>query len=152
MSLTVPLVHPIEVGAEQGGLVSTGAGPDFHDGVAVVVGVTRQQQLVKLGGQRGDFRGKSCQVGLYQSDELGVRLFRQPPSLFELVLKPGQPVGESDHRGKPGVLAPERSQLLWISPHSRVGQLPGDLLRPQQSLAESGLHTYALGVAAAESV
>ena len=55
MALAEPLVHAVEVGRKQGGLVAAGTGPDLHDGVAVVVWIAGEQQLVQLLGQSGDF-------------------------------------------------------------------------------------------------
>ena len=37
-------IHPVEVAGEEGGLLAAGAGADFHDGVAGVVGIRRQHQ------------------------------------------------------------------------------------------------------------
>ena len=42
------LVHAIEVGGEEGRLVTAGAGPDLHDGITSVVRVLGQEQLVQL--------------------------------------------------------------------------------------------------------
>ena len=46
--LGVPLVHPEQVPAEEGGLLPAGAGPDLQDHVLVVVGVLRQEQQLQL--------------------------------------------------------------------------------------------------------
>src|SRR5213593_2079918 len=42
-----------------------------------------------------------------------------------------------------GVLAPELLQFGWIPRGGGVGQLPGDLLRPRERLAESVVHGLA---------
>ena len=58
----VARVHARQVARKQGRLVAPGAGPDFQEGVACVVGVLRQQQalqfvfeLLQLGFAAGDF-------------------------------------------------------------------------------------------------
>ena len=51
VALGEALVHAVEVGGEQRGFVSAGSGADFHDGVAIIVGVARDEQLLKLVGE-----------------------------------------------------------------------------------------------------
>ena len=87
----VALVHAVEVGREQGGLVAAGAGADLHDGVAVIVRVAGEQQLVQLLGQGGDFVGKSSQVGFGERDKLGIGLVGELPRLVQVPLEAGEP-------------------------------------------------------------
>jgi len=72
MALAVPLVHAIQVSGEERSFVAAGAGPDFHDCVALIVGISRQQQLVQLFLERRNFSGEARQIGLGQADQLGI--------------------------------------------------------------------------------
>ena len=53
MALGVALVHPKELGGEQGRLLAAGSGPDLDDHVLVVVRIARQEQHTQLFDQRG---------------------------------------------------------------------------------------------------
>ena len=43
--------HPEEFGGKQRRFVAAGAGPDFEDDVAFVVGILRNQQQLEIGNQ-----------------------------------------------------------------------------------------------------
>jgi hypothetical protein len=49
-------------------------------------------------------------------------------------------VGESNDRSQPGMFAAERPELFRLLPDRGICERPGDLLRLEQCLAESGLH------------
>ncbi len=59
VALGKALIHAVEVGGEQRGLVAAGTGADLHDGVAVVMGVARDQQLLQLARRPRRSRGAS---------------------------------------------------------------------------------------------
>jgi hypothetical protein len=42
------LIHPVEIRGEKGGLVAAGAGADLHDGIAVVVRIAGDEEIVQL--------------------------------------------------------------------------------------------------------
>ena len=70
--LGVAVVHAVEIGGEKRRLVAAGAGADFHDGVAVLVFIRRQERdldlFLRAGDallQRRDFRrGHLGQLGI----------------------------------------------------------------------------------------
>ncbi len=55
MTLGEALVHPVEVRGEERGFVSTGARADFHDRIAFVMGVARDEERMELLGDLGNF-------------------------------------------------------------------------------------------------
>ena len=93
VSLGIALVHAVEVGREERGFVAAGAGPDLHDGVAVVVRIARDEQRRAARPETvGNLRRQPGDVGLGQRNKLGVRLVGELPSLFQFTFQPGQPL------------------------------------------------------------
>ncbi len=154
----VPGIHPRQLRGEEPGLVPPGARPDFHDGVAVIVRVLGNDQLVQLGLEGGDGGRQACEIGSGQRDKLGIGLLGQFPSLFQIILQAGEALRRLDDGGEPGVFASQRLELGGIPRDLRVGQRMGDLLRAGERLAESAFHRLRLGrrrlvlVLAAEAV
>ena len=140
LTLGVALVHTVEVGGEQRGLVAPGPGTNLHDRVAIVVRIARHEQRLQLGGQRLDLGREPGQIRARQRDKLGIRLVGELPSLSQLVLQATQPIGQADDRRQPGVLPTQRLQLRAVPCDRRVGQEPLDLRRPLECLAEPSLH------------
>ena len=103
-----------------------------------------------------DLGGDPVEFGVRQSDKLGIGLTGHLPSLVQIVLQAPQTLGGAHHRGEPGVLPAERAKLRLIARDLWIGERVGNLLRPLQRLAESGLHGLRLGglalVLAAEAV
>ena len=146
MALAEALVHPVEVGREQRGLVSAGAGADLDDGVAVVERIPREQQLVQLLGQRGDLGGQPGQVGLGQRGELGIGFAGQLPSLVQLVFGAGQGARPAERWARAGrVPGPATCSWRRILGRGGIGESRGRPPPPAQRLAESGLHGLRLG-------
>ena len=95
-------VHAVEVGGEKRGLVAAGAGAEFHDGVAVLIRVGREQRVLHGGlglgdalFERGDFRrGHLGHLGVVAArqlqvfGQLGAGLLQQRPAGDQL-LEPG---------------------------------------------------------------
>ena len=140
MALTVALVHPVEIGREERRLVPAGAGAEFDDGVAVVEGVAREEELVQLLGEREDFGGQPGHVGPGHAGELGIGLASELLGLGSLIFGPGQALRQPNDRREPGVLPAQRLQLRGILGRGGIGEEPFHLLRPLHRLAESGLH------------
>ena len=145
VTLGVALVHAEQVGGEQRRFVASGACPDLHDGVAIVVRVPRDQQRLQLGGQRLHLTRQAREIGAGQRDELGIRLVGELPSLFQFVLQATQALGQPHDRRQAGVLPAERLQLRCVPRDRRVGQKPLDLRRPLECLAEPSVHGLRLG-------
>src|SRR5215207_237500 len=103
MPLAIPLIHAIEVSSEESCLIAARTGTDLHNCVAIVVGISRKQQLVQLGGGVRDLARESREVFLHHSNKLGVRLFSQALSLFELLLQPCETIGEPNYRNEPSM-------------------------------------------------
>ena len=121
VTLGEALVHAVEVGGEQRRLVAAGAGADLHDGVAIVVRIARDEQLVQLRLDRGDLRREAGQIGPGQRSKLGIRLVGELPSLFQFTLQPREPLGQADDRREPRVLPTEGLELCRIPGDRRVG-------------------------------
>ncbi len=145
MALAEALVHAVEIGGEEGGLVSAGAGADLDDGVAGVVGVLREEQRVELLADGVDLGGEARHVGAGERRELGIGLVRQLARIRQLALEPRESIGQTHDGREPCVLAPERLELGRVAGDERVGECPADFLRPLQCLAEPALHRLRLG-------
>jgi hypothetical protein len=145
MTFAVALIHSVQVSRKQRRFIPAGARSNLHDGITVVMGISRKQKLVKLGRESGDFCRKAGQVGLGEGRQLGIGLRRQLAGLLEIPLQAGETVRDFDNGGKTSVFPAERPELAGISCGGGIRQGLADFIRPQQCLAEPGLHALGLG-------
>jgi hypothetical protein len=115
--LGVTLVHPQQVPGEQRGFLAAFPRLDLEDGVAVVVGVARHEQLAQLLleflAAGGELVGLVSERGVLAAEVAGRLLIRR--GLLPL------PVGVHD-RGQLGVTAAKRARFLLVGVHGRVGE------------------------------
>ena len=133
-------VHAQQVGREQRRLVAAGAGADLHDGIAVVEGVGGDEELGELALEPLDLRSQSFYVVARQLGQLRIVVGDELAGLTQLRREAGQPVVRLSNGFQPSVLAAQLLQLGRLTRGLGVSQQSGDLLRPRERLAESGLH------------
>src|SRR6266568_817809 len=139
-------VHAEQLRGEQRRLVPPGAGADFHDRIAVVQRIARREQLGELVAEPLDLGAQALHIGARELRQLGVPVLEHLARLCELRFEPREAVVHLADLVEPRVLAPELPQLGRVPRGLGVGQLSGDLLRPRERLAESGLHRSAGGL------
>ena len=87
-----------------------------------------------------DLRTQPLHVVPRQLGQFGVLVGEQLARLGQLGVEAGEPVVGLTNGFEPGVLATELLEPGRVPRGLGVGQLVGDLLRPRERLAESGLH------------
>ena len=137
--LAKPRVHPKEIGGEQRGFISSGSGADFYDGIPIVERIAGGQQLRELRLEPVDLGPEAIDVGARELGELGVFVGEDFLGLTQLGLETLDPLVGLPDFVELGVFATELLEFGRIPRGGGVGQFPGDLLRPRERLAESGL-------------
>src|SRR6266550_2042871 len=133
-------VHAEQVGREQRSFVTAGPGADLDDGVAIVERIAWGEQLGELRLEPVDLGPEPLDVGARQLRQLRVLVGEHLARLGQLALEPLQAIVGPANCLELRAFATELLQFGWIPRRGGVGQLPGDLLRPRERLAESGLH------------
>src|SRR6266516_1241925 len=144
--LAEPRVHAKQLGGEQRRLIASRAGTDLHDRIAVIEGVRGGEQVGEPALESLDLGVQPVNVRAGQLRQLGIPVLEHFARLGELPLEPVQPVVRLTDLVEPCVLAAQLPELGRIPRGLGVGQLLGDLLRPRERLAESGLHALACGL------
>src|SRR5438046_1137610 len=146
VALAEARVHAEQGGGEQRGLVAAGAGADLHDGVTVVEGVGGAEQLgeTPLGGV--DLGFQTLHVGAGELRQLRILLLQHLAGLVHVAVQALEAGVELPDRLESCGLAAQLLQLGWVARGGGVRQLPGDLLRPRERLAEAGVHGLAGGL------
>src|SRR5204862_4963227 len=129
-----------------GSLVAARAGADLYDRVAVGEGVARRARPVQPVLELRDLGTQPLDVRPRQLRQLGIPVLEHLTRLGELPLEPVQLLVRLADLVEAGVLPAQLPQLGRIPRGLGVGQLAGDLLRPCERLAESGLHALAWGL------
>jgi len=132
-------VHPEEIGGEQRGFIPSGSGADFYDGIAIVERIVGGQQLRELRLEPVDLGSEAIDVGAGELGELGVFVGEDFLGLTQLDLETLDPLVGLPDFVELRVFATECPEFGRIPRGGGVGQFPGDLLRPRERLAESGL-------------
>jgi hypothetical protein len=108
------------------------------------VQVSRHQQFGDFALQRSDRCRQVLELGLCECDHLFITRSGEFPRPRQLGFGAGKRFGRAHDRRQPGVFAAEGLQSGRIGGDRRIGQLPGDLLRPRERLAESDVHRSGL--------
>ncbi len=142
LSPGIARVHVVKVAREQGGFITPGAGPDFHDQAGKILGRVNQQRIFQT-----DFQGF---VPLAQADQffLGVRAHLGVLLAFQQGLGLGDVRGELlefeirlDDLGERAMLARERSVAAHVGDHGRIAQQRFDFLKAGQFFFQRRPHT-----------
>ena len=83
LALAEAVVHPVEVGGEESGLLAARPGADLHDDALLVVGVPGQEQQLQFGREALDLRLERIQLVPRQGLHLGVSGLEQLARLLD---------------------------------------------------------------------
>jgi len=133
-ALGVACVHAQEVAGEQRGLVAAGAGADFEENVALVVGVFRQERGLQRRFQVRDFRFAVGQLGLGQFAQfrIGEHFAGRFLVRFNLPILAIQ----RHHRGEIGMFAGELAVAVHVASDFRLRQQGVEFLQPLVGASE----------------
>src|SRR3989441_1756164 len=133
-------VHPEEVCREQRRFIAAGPRPDFHDRVAIVERIGGTEQLPQRSFEPPAARAGPLGARASELGEFGVFVGEDLTRLVELGCEALHALMCLANGVELGVFATELFESGRAPRGLGVGQLPGDLLRPRERLAESGLH------------
>jgi hypothetical protein len=117
----------VQVGAEQGRLVSAGAGANLDDAVPIVDRIAGHQHGEKSGLDASDATQQSRDFDARLGGHFGVIDQDELAGLDEFILHLLQGRGRLDDRHEAAVLAAQLSELLRIAKRIRVRKRPFDL-------------------------
>jgi hypothetical protein len=131
-----PLVHAVQVGGEERGLVAARAGADLDDGVAVVERVARDEERREPPLEVGNLFAEADFFGARLGGEFRVVNGDELARLRELALILPEPRAELDDRLQTSVLASQLGEPAGVADRA-VRQLPFDLGRAPQRVVEA---------------
>jgi len=136
VAIDVPRIHAEEVRREQGGLVTTGAGANLDDRVAIIERVVRQEGRLQLRLELDELGLEAYDLAGGLGRHLGVVNGNELARLRELVFRPVQPRRQLDDGGESSVLPAKLGEPRVVASHRRLGQLPLDCRRTLQRFGE----------------
>ncbi len=138
LPLGIARVHAQQIAGEQRAFLAAGAGADFQDQVAVVVGVLRQQQRLQAGLQFFELRARG--IDLVAGKGLHLRVVEQRLRGGQIVL--GLPVMRIllGHGRQLGMLARQLAVLLHVRGRVFAREQGVDFVEALGQLVELGLH------------
>ena len=119
--LGIPAIHPVKVGGEKRRLVAAGARSDFHDCVAVLVRVGRQERELDFLFRPVDPLFERGDFGLCHLRHFGVGGLRQPGVVAEFRLRFLQNIPQRDEFLETRVFAHPFARLLRVVEKIRLG-------------------------------
>jgi len=132
-------VHPEEICRKQRRFIAAGPRADFHDRIAIVERIGGSEQVGKRRFQPLQLRTETLDVGASELGKFGVFVCEDLTRLLELRFETLYALMCLANSVELGVFATELFESGRAPRGLGVGQLPGDLLRPRERLAESGL-------------
>src|SRR5690606_24821248 len=128
--LRVSRVHAEEVAREDSRFISTGAGTDLQEDVALVVGVTWNQRLLQ---RQLQFLAPFVQRLQFLAAHLANLAIGVGGHLFcrgDFALQPFELVEQAHHRLKTRVFAGQVAELVLVADDARVGKQAREFLEP----------------------
>jgi len=123
-ALGVTAVHLVEIADEKGRLVAAGAGPDFQEGVLLVVGIPGQQGQTHLLLKLGQASGQLLDLDANQLTHLLVAFILQQVPVFPQGTFGARVISiELMHPGHLGMLLGQSAESILIGHEGRIGKL-----------------------------
>ena len=143
--LRVPLVHPVEIGGEEGGLLAAGACPDLDNHILLVGGITRKQRQREFALEMLERRGEPLLLLAPESTQLGValRIRRGRSRVVECLRRLAILAVEPDDALETRPLSRDLPHPPVIGDHLRIGQQAGQLVEARLDLREPLKHLAA---------